>query len=227
LPRSLGSTTRVTGAFAVEAHVRAVLVVAGGVLAHQVEEMTLTEHDHVIQQLSTKSGGRPRGLDLYAQNYPSPRRCQVITVAGFTIASTSAHRDQVRESTTQKARSMGPSRGRRPFRRSVASCWRNARFSAMRANPSSRSGTLVRCHAGLRPRKRRPKRVFGQDTQKSTILRRNRRTASIGLCFQGSGASSTSRPGERSERSARLRRRVRAGDAGQRRKASISGSNDW
>ena len=39
---------------AVEAHVRAVLVVVAGVPADQVEEMTLTEHDHMIEQLSTK-----------------------------------------------------------------------------------------------------------------------------------------------------------------------------
>jgi hypothetical protein len=44
---------------AVECHVRAVLVVVGGVLADQAQEMTLTEHDHVIEQLSTKSAYPP------------------------------------------------------------------------------------------------------------------------------------------------------------------------
>ena len=39
---------------AVEAHVRAVVVVIADVLADQVKEMTLPEHDHVIEQLSTK-----------------------------------------------------------------------------------------------------------------------------------------------------------------------------
>lgn len=43
---------------AVEAHVRAILVVVAGVLADQVEEVTLTEHDHVIEQFSTK-GAHP------------------------------------------------------------------------------------------------------------------------------------------------------------------------
>ena len=43
---------------AVEPHVRAVLVVVGGVLADQVQEMTLTKHDHVIEQLSMKGDAR-------------------------------------------------------------------------------------------------------------------------------------------------------------------------
>ena len=38
---------------AVEAHVRAVAVVIAGVLADQVQEMTLPEHDHVFKQLSS------------------------------------------------------------------------------------------------------------------------------------------------------------------------------
>jgi hypothetical protein len=40
------------GRIPVEAHVRAVLVVVGGVLADQVEEVTLAEHDYVIEQLA-------------------------------------------------------------------------------------------------------------------------------------------------------------------------------
>jgi hypothetical protein len=35
------------------------------------------------------------------------RRCHAITVAGFTIASASVHRDHTRETPTQKARSIG------------------------------------------------------------------------------------------------------------------------
>ena len=38
---------------AVEAHVRAIFVVVAGVPPDQVEQMTLAEHDHVIEQLST------------------------------------------------------------------------------------------------------------------------------------------------------------------------------
>jgi hypothetical protein len=45
----------------VEAHVRAVVVVIAGVLADQVKEMTLPEHDHVIKQLSTKRSATGRG----------------------------------------------------------------------------------------------------------------------------------------------------------------------
>jgi hypothetical protein len=51
---------------AVEAHVRSVLVVVAGVPADQVEDMTLTEHDHVIEQLSTKGAylqWQDRGAD--------------------------------------------------------------------------------------------------------------------------------------------------------------------
>lgn len=39
---------------AVEAHVRAVFVAVGGALANQMQGMTLTEHDHVIEQLQAK-----------------------------------------------------------------------------------------------------------------------------------------------------------------------------
>ena len=44
---------------AVEPHVRAALVVVGGVLADQVQELTLTKHDHVLEQLSTKGAYPP------------------------------------------------------------------------------------------------------------------------------------------------------------------------
>src|SRR5450432_2780648 len=71
---------------------------------------------------SAESGGRPRGRDLYAQNLANPRRCQVITVAGFTIAGASAHRDHTRETTTQNARSTGRSGGRGLARLRTASC---------------------------------------------------------------------------------------------------------
>lgn len=37
----------------VEAQVRAILVVVGDVLADQVEEVTLAEHDHMVEQLAT------------------------------------------------------------------------------------------------------------------------------------------------------------------------------
>ncbi len=82
--------------------------------------------------ISSASGRRPIGLDLFAQNRAKPRRCHAITVAGFTIARTSAQRDQVRESTTQKARTSGRRRGRGVDRRRIESCWRSARFSRTR-----------------------------------------------------------------------------------------------
>ena len=50
----------------------------------------------ISSMTSAESGGRPRGRDC-AQNLENPRRCQVITVAGFTTASASAHRDHTRE----------------------------------------------------------------------------------------------------------------------------------
>jgi hypothetical protein len=52
---------------------------------------------------SGASGGRPTRFDFQAQKRAKPRRCHPITVSGFTIASASAHRDQTRERTTQKA----------------------------------------------------------------------------------------------------------------------------
>jgi hypothetical protein len=62
--------------------------------------------------ISVLIGGRPMRFDFHAQNRANPRRCQLITVSGFTIVRVSAHRDQTREST--------------------ASCCRSARFSAIR-----------------------------------------------------------------------------------------------
>ena len=50
------------------------------------------------------------------------RRRHAIKVAGWTTASTSVHRDQTRESSTQKARCVGWRRGRRTWRRSTANC---------------------------------------------------------------------------------------------------------
>ena len=61
--------------------------------------------------ISGARGGRPTRLDFQAQKRAKPRRCQAITVAGFTIARASAHRDQSRETRTQKARSIGRSCG--------------------------------------------------------------------------------------------------------------------
>jgi hypothetical protein len=55
-----------------------------------------------------------------------------MTVSGFTSVSVSAHRDHVRESRTQNARSIGTSCSRFVLRRRTASCWRSARFSATR-----------------------------------------------------------------------------------------------
>ena len=82
--------------------------------------------------ISGDVGGRPRRRDFHAQNCAHPRRCHAMTVSGFTIARASDHLDQKRESKIQNARSIGTSRGRAFFRRSTASCWRSARFSATR-----------------------------------------------------------------------------------------------
>lgn len=65
--------------------------------------------------ISAASGGRPTCLDFHAQNRANPRRCQPITVAGFTIASASDHRDQTREATTQKRPVDGAKRRAGPF----------------------------------------------------------------------------------------------------------------
>jgi len=67
-----------------------------------------------------------------AQKRTKPRRCQPITVSGFTTTRVSAHRDHARERTTQNARSTGRNLGHGPARRRTASCWRRARFSATR-----------------------------------------------------------------------------------------------
>ena len=82
--------------------------------------------------ISAARGGRPTRRDFQVQNRAKPRRCHAVTVSGRTIASTSAQRDHVRDSRIQNARSIGRSRGRGLARRSDASCWRSARFSATR-----------------------------------------------------------------------------------------------
>jgi len=81
---------------------------------------------------SGASGGRPTGRDFHAHHRAKPRRCHAITVAGWTIARHSAHRDHRRETITQNARSIGRSRGPGVARRRIASCWRSTRFSANR-----------------------------------------------------------------------------------------------
>jgi len=81
---------------------------------------------------SDARGGRPTGRDFHAHQRAKPRRCHSMTVAGRTIASVSAHRENSRDTMTQNARSMGRSRGRGVARQRIASCWRSKRFSATR-----------------------------------------------------------------------------------------------
>ena len=77
-------------------------------------------------------GRRPARLGFQAQKRAKPRRCHAITVAGFTRASASAHRDQTRETPIQKARSIGRSYGRGLSRLNTASCCRSTRISTTR-----------------------------------------------------------------------------------------------
>jgi hypothetical protein len=67
---------------AVEPHVRAVLVVVGGVVADQVQEMTLTTHDHVIEQLSTKGAYPPFRVAVGAHCQMHPKRAERRNVSG-------------------------------------------------------------------------------------------------------------------------------------------------
>src|SRR5579863_3537263 len=82
--------------------------------------------------ISGASGGRPMRLDIDAQKRAKPRRCHAITVAGFTIASASGHRDHTRETTTQKARSIARRGVRGLSRLNTASCCRRTRISTTR-----------------------------------------------------------------------------------------------
>ncbi len=65
-------------------------------------------------------------VELLGSFASSPYRCHRATVSGWTMTHISFHPDQVRDSTTQKPRSTGVIRGRRPFSETVASCWRRA-----------------------------------------------------------------------------------------------------
>lgn len=93
-------------------------------------------------------------FDFHAQNRANPRRCQATTVWGLTIVSVSARRDQTRESTTQKARSIGATCGRFVFRRRTASCCRSARFSATRlalGRKAERSAPIIATSSSITP----------------------------------------------------------------------------
>ena len=96
----------------------------------------LDQLDHLCRERRTAA--RP---SLYAQNLPKPQRCHAITFAGLTTASTSAHRDQTRETRTQKARSMGRRGGRGRWRLSTASCCRSTRISATRLARGRKAAT--------------------------------------------------------------------------------------
>jgi len=73
-------------------------------------------------------------LLFHRQYQRKPRRCQAITVSGFTISNAERHPDQRRDSPTQKSRSaeFKRSRPRCDLFRTV-SWWRRARISTCRA----------------------------------------------------------------------------------------------
>jgi len=75
------------------------------------------------------------------------------------MASESDHRDHVRDSKTQKALSRARRHGRGDLRRRTASCWRSARFSA------------IRLALGRRPAKSAPARASRISTTISTLAR--------------------------------------------------------
>ena len=92
--------------------------------------------------------GRPTGrARLFQRQYQrKPRRCQAMTVSGFTTRNASRHRGQSRESRTQQRRSAGWSWTRRgPSRRCrTKTWWRSARSSASRSERRrKRSRTAV------------------------------------------------------------------------------------
>ena len=94
----------------------------------------------------TSSGtvGRPvRRRLFHVQNNRKPRRCQAMTVSGWTMTSAVRHPVQTRDSQTQSHRSAFASRNRRGrVRCSTCSWWRNAStssWSAARERAPSRS----------------------------------------------------------------------------------------
>src|ERR1700690_3085063 len=95
---------------AVEPHVRAVLVVVRGVLADQVQEMTLAKHDHVTKQLSTKGAYPPFRVPVLPGGF---RR-------GAELFDTEVSASRVRRRLRRGRESDGPRRHRgRPPRRSA------------------------------------------------------------------------------------------------------------
>ena len=76
-------------------------------------------------------GAGPR--DRQRQYNRNPARCQLTTVSGFTIKSTSAQRDQTLRNAVQNNRSIRLSLGRGRLRFRTATCWRKARISRARS----------------------------------------------------------------------------------------------
>ncbi|MCU1335809.1 MAG: hypothetical protein JWO19_1390 [Bryobacterales bacterium] len=76
-------------------------------------------------------GAGPR--DRERQYNRNPARCQLTTVSGFTISSTSAQRDQTLRNAVQNNRSIRLSLGRGRLRFRTATCWRKARISRARS----------------------------------------------------------------------------------------------
>jgi hypothetical protein len=87
-------------------------------------------------------GAGPR--DRQRQYNRNPARCQLTTVSGFTIRSTSAQRDQTLRNAVQNNRSIRLSLGRGRLRFRTATCWRKARISRARSvRPIKKTLTAV------------------------------------------------------------------------------------
>ena len=114
---------------------------------------------------TSRSAGR-RAQDLQRQKRRKPARCQRTTVSGFTTMRASAQRDQTWESSSQKARPVGRSRGRGADQRRSATCWRRARFHALTdGGEDFRTKTWRTTTVGCSKTTSRYRRAFSAATQ--------------------------------------------------------------
>jgi hypothetical protein len=95
------------------------------------------------QRVRRSMGGRPGGRrERQVQKRRKAQRCQRTTVAGFTRTRASRQRDHVRESATQKTRSVQSRWGRGRRRRRTVSCCRR-RDSSKASMPRDRRADLA------------------------------------------------------------------------------------
>ena len=112
---------------------------------------------------------RPRRRLFQRQNNRKPRRCQAITVSGFTAINTSRQRDQRRASAIQRSRSPARSCVRRPRALALKHEHLMAKREQLRP-PGQRDGESSHERQRGRPRRRRSSLDSGAEPRDGETL---------------------------------------------------------